>query len=125
MRKYLRRKMSPYDAFLKTQIHMIDLADAFIDKVVLTSFFKKIQSVEEELKPVLTRMYQLYGLDLIYQNRGWFLENDYIEGSKSKSIRKVRQKIIQDIRPDIEGLVDSYGIPDELIAAPIAFSEFS
>jgi len=85
MRKYLSRKMDPYQAFLKTQIHMI----------------------------------------AIYNHRGWYLENEYFEGSKSKAIRKVRAKIIQDLRPDIEGLVDAFNIPDELIAAPIALKDFS
>ena len=125
MRKYLKRKISPYQAFLKTQVHMIDLADAFIDKIVLNSFYKKIDSAPEELKPMLTRMYQLYALDEIYMNRGWYLENDYLEGSKSKAIRKVRNKLIQDIRPDINALIDAFAIPDELLKAPIALRDFS
>ena len=125
MRKYLKRKLNPYQAFLKTQVHMIDLADAFIDKIVLNSFYKKIQSAPEELKPILSRMYQMYALDEIFQNRGWYLENDYLEGSKSKAIRKVRNKLIHDLRPDVHALIDSFGIPNELIKAPIALKDFS
>ncbi len=125
MRKYLRRKMDPYQAFLKTQIHMIDVADAYIDQVTLKSFYRKIENSKEEVKQILTRLYQLYGLDIIYANRGWFLENEYMDGVKTKAIRRVRAKVIQDLRPDVEGLVDAFGIPSELIAAPIALSEFS
>ena len=125
MRKYLRRKIGQYQAFLKTQVHMIDLAHAFIDRVTLSSFHKKIVDSPDELKPILSRMYQLYALDNIYQNRGWFLENDYMEGSKTKAIRKVRTKLIQELRPDVEALVDSFDIPNELVKAPIALKEFS
>ena len=125
MRKYLSRKMDPYQAFLKTQVHMIDVADAYIDVVTLRSFYHKIHNSPEDMKPILSRLYTLYGLDTILANKGWFLENEYMEGAKSKAIRKVRTKIIQDLRPDLHGLVSAFGIPDELIAAPIAFSEFS
>lgn len=125
MRKYLGRKMDPYQAFLKTQVHMIDLADAYIDKVTLKSMYNKIENSEEKIKPILTKLYQCYGLDTIQDNKGWYLENEFMEGGKTKAIRKVRTKIIQDLRPDIEGLVDAFGIPEELLAAPIALEEFS
>lgn len=125
MRKYLSRKMDPYQAFLKTQVHMVDVADAYIDVITLRSFYHKIERSPEDMKPILTRLYTLYGLDTIQANKGWLLENEYMEGAKSKAIRKVRTKIIQDLRPDLHGLVSAFGIPDELIAAPIALSDFS
>ncbi len=125
MRKYLSRKMDPYQAFLKTQVHMIDVADAYIDMITLRSFYHKIENSKSEVKPILSKLYVLYGLDTIQSNKGWYLENEYMEGAKSKAIRKVRTKIIQDIRPELDGIVTAFGIPEELIAAPIAFSEFS
>lgn len=126
MRKYLGRRMDPYQAFLKTQVHMVDLADAYIDMVVFDSFRDKIESsTDGSLRSHLTMLCQLYTLDTIYQNRGWFLENDYLEGNKSKAIRRARLKLIQTLRPNIGGLVDAFGIPDELIYAPIALNEVS
>ncbi|MFT6810432.1 MAG: acyl-CoA oxidase [Saprospiraceae bacterium] len=126
MRKYLKRRMDPYQAFLKTQLHMVDVADAYIDHLVSDNFVKAIKGCENEaLVPVLKKLYQLYGLSTIYSNGRWYLENDYMEGNQSKAIRKIRNKIIQDLRPSIGKLVDSFGIPDELIAAPIALQKFS
>lgn len=124
MRKYLSRKIDPYQAFLRTQIHMIDLADAYLDKVTLDAFVKATLDVDPSLRPVVNRLITLFGLDTIYKNRGWFLENDFMEGSKSKAIRRVRAKLIQDLRPDVLNLVDAFGIPDELIAAPIALDTY-
>ncbi len=120
MRKYLARKMDPYQAFLKTQLHMVDVADAYMDKIVITSFAKRVNNASAELKPIVQRLCTLYGLDIIQENKGWYLENDYMEGAKTKAIRKVRSKVLQDLRPDVRGLVDAFGIPEELIAAPIA-----
>jgi len=31
----------------------------------------------------------------------------------------VKNKVIQDLRPDLEGLVDAFGIPSELLGAQI------
>ena len=120
MRKYLGRKMDPYQAFLKTQLHMVDLADAYMDTVVISSFIKRVHNAPADLKPIVQRLFTLYGLDIIQENKGWYLENDYMEGVKTKAIRKVRSKVLYDLRPDIRGLVDAFAIPEELIAAPIA-----
>ncbi len=125
MRKYLKRKVDPHDVFLKTQMHLMELADSYIDKITLESFRNKIGDAPDHLKPILNRMFQLFGLHTIYLHHGWYLENDFIEGIKSKAIRKIRTKLIQDLRPDIEGLVNAFGIPDECLAAPIAFKEYT
>ena len=126
MRKYLKRRMDPYQAFLKTQLHMVDVADAYIDHLVSENFITAIQECKNEsLVPVLKKLYQLFGLSTVYKNSRWFLENDYMEGNQSKAIRKIRNKIMLDLRPSVGALVDAFGIPDELISAPIAFQEFS
>jgi len=126
MRKYLKRRMDPHEAFLKTQVHMVDLADAYIDMVTLKSFYKKVERCQDpQLKGILEKVYQLYGLTMIWEQRGWYLENDYMDGVKSKAIRKVRAKLQQDLRPSMACLVDSFGIPDEMIKAPIALKDWS
>ncbi len=126
MRKYIKRRMDPGQAFLKTQLHMIDVADAYIDHLVSDNFVKVIEDCENEsLLLVLKKLYQLHGLSTIHANGRWYLENDYMEGNQSKAIRKIRNRIIQDLRPSVGELVDAFGIPDELIAAPIALQKFS
>lgn len=121
MRKYLKRRIDPFQAFLRTQLHMIDLADAYIDLLVLQSFSDSKGEVNDSgCKSILEKLFQLYGLSTIYRNRGWYLENDYMEGSKSKAIRRVINKLYQEIRPELKYLVDAFDIPDELLAAPIA-----
>lgn len=126
MRKYLKRRMDPYQAFLKTQIHMVDMADAYMDYIVMESYARAVSQCEDStILPILQKLLQLYGLDTIYKHRGWYLENDIMEGVQSKAIRKIRTKIIHDLRPDAGKLVEAFGIPDELLAAPIALRDFS
>lgn len=120
MREYLGKKLSPNDAFLKVQVHMVDLAKAYIENLTLKRFYDKVDTVEEGPEKVaLTKMCQLYALSTIEQDKGWFLENDYIEGSKSKAIRRIVTKLCAETRSDIRTYVRSWGIPEELLNAEI------
>lgn len=126
MQKYIKRGNDPHKSFLKVQKHMMDLGDAYIDQVVLNSFYTHIEKCQDEkTKKALTTLAQLYALDNIYEHRGWFLESDYMDGSKTKAIRRVITKLYQDIKPEALGYIDAFGIPEELISAPIAMKEWS
>ena len=126
MRKYINRGVNPHEAFLNVQNHMMDLANAYIGQVTLNSFYKHVDNCQDsETKKVLHTLVQLYALDSIYEHRGWYLESDYMDGSKSKAIRRMITKLYQEIKPHALQLVDAFGIPDELVAAPIALEEWS
>ncbi len=126
MRKYLRRGVDPFQAFLRVQIHTIDLAGAFIDQVCLKSFYNRLEQCEDsDTKKALSKLGQLYGLETIIEHKGWYLENDYIDGSKTKAIRRVISKLYKEIKPDVLGFIDAFAIPEELISAPIALIDES
>jgi len=120
MRDYLKKRINPFQAFLKCQVHMVELAHAYIDEVVLKSFMNARDNCQDEtIKEPLNKLCKLYALEVIQENKGWFLENDFIDGTKSKAIRRVHGKLISELRPDALQLVESFGIPEELLAAQI------
>lgn len=120
MRSYLKKRMSPHDAYLRCQLHMAELAEAYIERLILKNFIEAKNEVEDnETKAVLTEMCSLFALTLITKHKGWFFENDFLSGAKSKAIRRLSHKIIQDLRPQLNELVDAFGIPDELLGAQI------
>ena len=126
MRKFVQRKVDGHDIFLNTQLHMIDLADAYIDKITMEAFFEAVdQSPEGSVRKALRTQCVFYGLHKIYEHRGWYLETDYMEGNKSKAIRGHMNKMMKDHKSDLLAWVDSFGIPDQLIQAPIAISNSS
>ena len=49
------------------------------------------------------------------------MEYDYLEAPKSKAIRSTVDALCLKVRGNALGFVDAFGIPDELLAAPIAF----
>ena len=120
MQDYLKKRIAPYDAFLKCQNHMIELAKAYVERLVLRNFAQKIDNSEDgPAKNALIKMCDLYALTVIEEHKGWFLESDYMDGSKTKAIRRMVTKLCTEIRPNAVAYVDAFGISDELLGAEI------
>lgn len=112
--------MNSFQAFNECQNHLINLAHAYIERVILEKFIIKVNSIENpELKDTLNRLCQLYALNLLNKYKGWYLENGYLEGVKSKAIRKQLTALCKEVRVDSYDLVNAFSIPDKLLAAPI------
>lgn len=116
------RGMSTYDAFIECQDHLITMAEAFVEDHLVRSFRRRILETQDpEIAHTLRQVYTLFALSVIENRRGWFLEQDYISGGKSKAIRTEVNLLCSEMRPHAEALVDAFLIPDELLSAPIAF----
>ena len=109
--------MNSFEAFNECQNHLINLAHAYIEKVILEQFTLAVNSVEQDdLKMILEKLRQLFALNLLDLNKGWYLENGYIEGAKSKAIRKQRTALCKEVASHSLDLVDAFAIPDKLLA---------
>ncbi len=123
VKDYLSSGVEAFEAFNKCSNHFINLGKSYVERIVLRDFIEAIEKVEDpEVKAVLSRLCQLYALSTIEENRGWYLENDYIEGVKSKAIRKMVDQLCLEVREDAIDLVDAFDIPERCLSAPIAFS---
>lgn len=121
IRSLIKKQMSSYDAFLRVQTHILELAEAYTERVVLEQFAKKVNEVgASDCKTMLTKLFQLYALSTIEKHKGWYLENDYMTGAKTKAINKVIYSLNQEVRSDALFLVEAFGIPDSLLGAEIA-----
>lgn len=121
MRTMFKKRITPYDVFLRTQSHMMALAHAYIERVVLEQFQAIIQDEEQTERPEHLRdLYLLFALSTIESNKGWYLEHDYMEGVKTKAIRRRVDLLCGRIRPHANELVDAFGIPRGSLLAPIA-----
>ncbi|MDH3708640.1 MAG: acyl-CoA dehydrogenase family protein, partial [Cyclobacteriaceae bacterium] len=113
--------MNSFQAFNECQNHLVQLAHAYIERVILEQFLQTIDGVTEiDLQQPLRQLCQLFALNLLHQHKGWYLENGYFEASKSKAIRKELTVLCAEVRQQAGPLVDAFGIPDKLLGAPIA-----
>ena len=99
---------------------MVDLAKAYVERLVYRDFFAAIYKMQDGAeKTMLDKIGRFYALTIIFENKGFYLESDYMDGSKTKAIRRLLHKMTQELRTEVEGLVDSFGIPFESIRAEI------
>ena len=121
LRHRLQEGQDSYHAFNECQDHLLSTAHAHVERVVLEQFVKAVAACEpESLQEPLQSLCALFALSRIEADRGWFQESGYLSGGKSKAIRAQVNKLCGALRPDAVALVDAFGIPDELLGAPIA-----
>lgn len=121
LRKLIKGGMDSFDAFNVSQHHLIQVGFAHIERVILEQFIHQVENTKDAgCKTVLTKLCQLFALSQIEKNRGWYLENGYMEGAKTKAIRKLVNQLCWDIRQEAVPLVDAFRIPENCLSAPIA-----
>ncbi len=107
--------MNSFEAFNQCQNHLINLAHAYIERVILEQFTLAVNTLEQsDTRMVLEKLRQLFALNLIDLNKGWYLENGYMEGSKTKAIRKQRTALCKEISGYSMDLVKAFAIPEVL-----------
>ncbi len=118
--------LDAYDAFNVAQHQMVDVANAWLEKIIFIQFRMAVDEIEDEsIKASLRRLQQLFALSVIEANKGWYLEDGYMEAVKTKAIRKMVNQLCWDIRKDAVPLVDAFNIPESCLAAPIAFGRYT
>jgi acyl-CoA oxidase len=121
LKRHLDSGMDSFDAFNVCQHHLVEVGLAYVDRVILEQFQLAIGLVKDRAcAHVLSQLCQLYALHQIEEHKGWYLENGYLEGVKSKAIRKMVNQLCWDLRKEAVPLVNSFGIPDHCVRAPIA-----
>jgi acyl-CoA oxidase len=116
-----RKKMHPYTAFTRMQRELLELAYAHVERVILEQFAQTISTVQSSpVKQALKRLCDLFALSRIELHKGWHLEHGSLTGLKSEAVTRTVDKLCQEVRQDAVQLVDSFGIPDSCLSAPIA-----
>ena len=102
-------------------LSLLRLAHAWVERVVLEQFDAAISRCEDRgCAEVLTLLHDLFALTLLEENRGWFLEHDFLSVESSKTLPRAVELRCARIAPDALALVDAFNIPDQCLAAPIA-----
>ncbi|MEM7533572.1 MAG: acyl-CoA dehydrogenase [Chloroflexota bacterium] len=125
LRARVTRGMDPQDAMIECQQHLVELAHAYVERIILTQFVEGVDACESpEIKQTLKMLCDLFALSHMEKNKGWYLESGYMEGVKTKAIRREVDGLCGEVRIDAVDLVDAFAIPAQSLAAPIAFAGF-
>lgn len=117
LKSYIDDGMDSFDAFNQCQHHLVQVGIAYIERITLEQFISRVSKTENEAcKTVLKKLCDLFALSQIEKNKGWYLENGYMEGVKTKAIRKMVDKLCADIRLEAVPLVEVFDIPEKCLA---------
>jgi acyl-CoA oxidase len=121
LKKHIDGGMDSFDAFNVSQNHLVQVSFAYIERIILEQFIQQVEDTKDAAcQSILRKLCQLYALSQIEINKGWYLENGYMEGVKTKAIRKALDQLCWEIRQEAIPLVNAFKIPEVLLAAPIA-----
>jgi acyl-CoA oxidase len=114
----------PFEVFRAVQNHAVDAARAHVDRVILEAFTKAIEGCEDEsLRQVLDQVCDLYALWSIESERAFYQEHGRLSGPRCKALTREVNRLCNEVRFVAGDLVDGFGIPDEVLGAPIGLRE--
>lgn len=120
LRARLERGMEAQLAMIECQDHLVNLAQAYVERVILEQFVAGVAEIADPaLTTVLKKLCDLYALWQLDQHKGWYLESGYFESAKTKAIRRQIDALCVELRCEAVALVEAFAIPEQCLAAPI------
>jgi acyl-CoA oxidase len=120
-RRGLDEGYDPFEVFRAVQNHAANAARAHTERIVLEAFADAVNNAPEgPIQDALSRLCDLYALYQVELDRGYLQEHGRLTGPRCKAITREVNRLCDEVRGDAEALVDAFGIPDEVLRAPIA-----
>ncbi|MFP3915377.1 MAG: acyl-CoA dehydrogenase, partial [Actinomycetota bacterium] len=111
--------MDATSAFLDVQPHSLALARTATELGVLESF-RRVKAVDPGVDTTLDRMAALFALWRIQADIGGYLTSGLVTSNGAGEIRALVASLSRDLADESLHLVDAFGIPPEVVGAPIA-----
>ena len=116
LRSRLSGGMDSFDALNEVQDHVVTLARAHTERVLLDRLSDGVAKAPTPgLSEMLATVRAVFALSRIQADRGWFLEVGYIDPPKSRAIRAQVNELCTAMREHAVLLVDSFGIPHSVL----------
>ncbi|WP_304348706.1 acyl-CoA dehydrogenase family protein [Corynebacterium frankenforstense] len=108
----------------KAQDHLIDCAWARVDTLLLEALLEAEADMDDLpedslLRKVFEQIRQLFALDTILKNSGWYQEKNVLAGGRISAARAAVNDLVDSLGPWAEQLVDGFGVPDVVLDVPM------
>lgn len=112
------RHGNSFDAFNRLQDHVLFVARAHLERVVLEAFIAGIETcADPDARQVLERLCSLFALTSIDADRAWFAEHNRITSGRAKAIGAQINALCGELRPDALAIVEGLGVPEAWLGA--------
>lgn len=104
-------------AFDRYQNDAVLLADTYSTRLLLEKFNDVVDAQDDpELKAVLGDIRDLFAMTTLQKNSKWLLEKGFLSSEQSREINRIVIDLQEKIRPNAMQLVESFDIPDNILA---------
>lgn len=97
-----------------------DAALAYGERVVFEATLSAIDKADDSLKPVLSRLSNLFAIHCFETNLGSILSAGLISTSKGAEVPEIARRLCKEIAPDALALTQAFGVPEHMLHSPIA-----
>jgi acyl-CoA oxidase len=119
-RRGLNEGYDAFEVFRAVQDHAINAARVHMDRLALEAFQHAIDHCEDDsLRETLNLVCDLYALWNVECDKGFFQEHGRLAAPRCKQITREVNRLCNEVREQAGPLVDAFGIPDEVLRAPI------
>jgi len=113
-------KKDPLQAMHEVADHLMHLAQSHVERVAFEAVQEEVERAGPALAPLLALLRDTFWATRVEADLGWFLMNGVVETPKAKAIRYLANKCCLELRPIAEQVTEGFGIPEAVLAAPIA-----
>jgi acyl-CoA oxidase len=111
--------MDSFQAVLEVQGHLVTLARAHVERLLVERFHDAIaRAPTPGLSEGLAATAALFALGRMESDRGWFLESGAIEAGKARAVRARVTALCAEVRELAGVLVEGFGVPDAVLPEP-------
>jgi acyl-CoA oxidase len=119
-RKGMSRKVPPFEILRAVQDHLLLVASSWIDLFAFDAFAKAVDAAGEgPAKTALAQLLSLYGMTTVEGEKGFYQEHGRLGSGRTKQLTREVNDALFKVSKIAEPLVDGFGIPDEVLSAPI------
>ncbi|MFT4226292.1 acyl-CoA dehydrogenase [Micropruina sp.] len=107
-----------FDQVNAMQDHVLFVARAHMERVMLDSFIAGIENCPEgAARQTLEELCTLFALTSLESDAGWFLAHNRMSDTRAKALRRQINQLCGDLRPRATALVEGFGIPAEWLGS--------
>ena len=78
-----------------------------------------VMEKNERIRVIAEELCKLFGINMILIHTSGLIEGGFISSNQISLLKKLKEVILNRLRPDLIGIVDGFGIPDKFIRSAL------
>lgn len=116
------RRLGAFKAWNRCLLHLLDLSRAHVELVAYQALQAQVDACPDpDCRRSLKALADLFALSRIHADI-LFRNDDYLSPEKAKAIKRIVEQLCLELRGVAVPLVDAFGIPDQILRAPIGLT---